>query len=81
MTNTGTTLLYLNGGSRTLISIPSHAGQFDAGIDLNGNIGTVTGGPFVNNGYVLDSGPTGTAQVIADYRRTHLREGGGHRRE
>jgi autotransporter-associated beta strand protein len=67
LTNTGTSPLFFNGGSRTFISIPSHAGQFDAGIDLFGKSAVVAGGLFVNNGYVVDSGPTGTKTVIADF--------------
>jgi hypothetical protein len=67
ITNTGTTPLYFNGGSRTFLSIPAHAGQFDAGIDLHGNNATVAGGLFVNNGYVVDSVGAGTKAVIADF--------------
>ncbi|HEX4591025.1 MAG TPA: PEP-CTERM sorting domain-containing protein, partial [Gemmataceae bacterium] len=58
--------LGFNGGSRTFISIPSHAGQFDAGIDLNGKNAVVAGGLFVNNGYVIDS-TGGSATVVADF--------------
>jgi T5SS/PEP-CTERM-associated repeat protein len=67
MINNGATPLYFNGGSRTFISIPSHAGLFDAGIDLHGNNAVVAGGLLVNNGYVVDSGPTGKAIIVADF--------------
>jgi autotransporter-associated beta strand protein len=67
ITNKGSSNLFFNTGSRTAISIPSHAGMFDAGIDLNGHNAVVAGGLFVNNGYVVDGGPTGTATIIADF--------------
>jgi autotransporter-associated beta strand protein len=67
LTNTGGSPLYFNGGSRTFISIPAHAGQFDAGIDLAGQNAIVAGGLFVNNGYVVDSVGAGTKTVIADF--------------
>jgi autotransporter-associated beta strand protein len=67
LANTGTTPMYFNGGSRTFISISSHAGQFDAGIDLHGQNAVVAGGLFVNNGYVVDSVGAGTKTVIADF--------------
>ena len=49
------------------MSIPAHAGLFDAGIDLHGSNAVVAGGLFVNNGYVVDSVGAGTKTVIADY--------------
>jgi autotransporter-associated beta strand protein len=83
MSNTGTTPLSFNGGSRTFLGMPATAvfpqdwpnvgqrGQptFVAGIDLNGKNAIVAGGLFVNNGYVEDSsnGFTGTATVVADF--------------
>jgi hypothetical protein len=66
LTNTGTTPLYFNGGSRTTIATPQTAGQFLAGVDLHGQNAVVAGGLFVNNGYVVDSA-AGTAAVVADY--------------
>jgi autotransporter-associated beta strand protein len=67
LTNTGSSSLYFNGGSRTFISTPSHANpnQFDAGIDLHGQNAVIAGGLFVNNGYVVDS--VGAHAVIADF--------------
>jgi fibronectin-binding autotransporter adhesin len=67
LTNVGASNLYFNTGSRTFISIPSHAGQFDAGIDLHGQNAVVAGGLFVNNGYVVDSVGAGTKTVVADF--------------
>jgi T5SS/PEP-CTERM-associated repeat protein len=83
LTNTGTSQLFFNGGSRTFLGTPSTAvfpsnwpdqslvGQptFVAGIDLKGKNATVAGGLFVNNGYVEDSSNNfqGTAIVIADF--------------
>jgi autotransporter-associated beta strand protein len=79
MTNTGTSPLYFNGGSRTFVGTPATAvfppgpqqGQptFVAGIDLNGKNAIVAGGLFVNNGYVEDSsnGFAGTATIVADF--------------
>jgi hypothetical protein len=66
LTNTGTTPLYFNGGSRTFIGTPATAGNNVAGIDLRGNNLVIAGGLFVNNGFVADS--TGTpGSVIVDY--------------
>jgi autotransporter-associated beta strand protein len=83
MTNTGTSLLYFNGGSRTFVGTPETAvfpatwpdvslrgtPTFVAGIDLNGKNAVVAGGLFVNNGYLSDSsaGGSGTATIIADF--------------
>jgi hypothetical protein len=67
LTNTGSSPLYFNGGSRSFISIPSHANpnQFDAGIDLHGQNAVVAGGLLVNNGFVEDT--MGSHQVVADF--------------
>jgi autotransporter-associated beta strand protein len=83
MTNTGTSQLFFNGGSRTFIGTPATAvfpnnwpdqslrglPTFVAGIDLNGKNATVAGGLFVNNGYVEDTtnNGQGTAAVVADF--------------
>jgi autotransporter-associated beta strand protein len=68
MTNLGNAPLGFNTGSRTFISIPAHAGSFDAGIDLHGQNAVIAGGLFVNNGYVVDSTNTmPPVTVIADY--------------
>jgi fibronectin-binding autotransporter adhesin len=70
LTNAGSSNLFFNGGSRTFISIPSHANpnQFDAGIDLHGQNAVVAGGLFVNNGYVVDStNANPPVMVIADF--------------
>jgi fibronectin-binding autotransporter adhesin len=67
LTNLGAAPLGFNTGSRTFLSIPSHAGAFDAGIDLHGQNAIVASGLFVNNGYVVDSFGAGLKTVIADY--------------
>jgi hypothetical protein len=83
VTNTGTSPLAFNGGSRTFLGTPATAvfpsnwpdvslrgtPTFVAGIDFNGKNAVVAGGLFVNNGYVEDStnGFTGTATVVADF--------------
>jgi autotransporter-associated beta strand protein len=83
VTNTGTSPLNFNGGSRTFIGTPATAvfpsnwpnvsqrgtPTFVAGIDLNGKNAVVAGGLFVNNGYVEDSTNnfTGTATIVADF--------------
>jgi autotransporter-associated beta strand protein/T5SS/PEP-CTERM-associated repeat protein len=67
VTNNGTSQFFFDGGSRTFISIPAHAGMFDAGIDLHGQNAIVAGGLFVNNGYVVDGSMVGKATVIADF--------------
>jgi autotransporter-associated beta strand protein len=66
LTNTGSSPLFFNGGSRTFIATPQTAGQFLAGIDLNGKNAVVAGGLFVNNGYVIDS-TGGSSTVVADF--------------
>jgi fibronectin-binding autotransporter adhesin len=65
--NMGASNLFFNGGSRTFISIPSHAGMFDAGIDLHGMNAVVAGGLLVNNGYVVDSMGAGQKTIVADF--------------
>jgi fibronectin-binding autotransporter adhesin len=83
VTNTGTSPLYFNGGSRTFIGTPATAvfpsnwpdpslrglPTFVAGIDLHGQNAVVAGGLFVNNGYVEDTtnNGQGTATVVADF--------------
>jgi autotransporter-associated beta strand protein len=83
LTNTGTSQIYFNGGSRTFIGTPATAlfpptwpdsnlrgtPTFVAGIDLHGHNAVVAGGQFVNNGYVVDysNGGAGTATIVADY--------------
>jgi hypothetical protein len=75
--NLGSGPLGFDGGSRTFIGTPQtavfpqsspQAGNptFVAGIDLNGKNAVVSGGLFVNNGYVQDS-TNGTATVVADF--------------
>ena len=65
-TNTGTSPLYFNGGSRTFIGTPQTAGQNLALVDLHGQNAIVAGGLFVNNGFVGDSTGSG-ATIIADF--------------
>jgi T5SS/PEP-CTERM-associated repeat protein len=67
ITNTGTSPLYFNTGSRTFISTPAQASNGNAGFDLHGNDAIVAGGLFVNNGFVYDSVGAGTHRVVADY--------------
>jgi autotransporter-associated beta strand protein len=83
VTNTGTSPLAFNGGSRTFVGTPSTAvfpsnwpdaslrgtPTFVAGIDLHGQNAVVAGGLFVNNGYVEDSTNNfqGSATVVADF--------------
>ena len=62
MTNTGTSAMFFNGGSRTFIGTPQTAtsgGQptFVAGMDLEGKNLVIAGGLFVNNGFVSDGAP------------------------
>ena len=69
LTNTGTTPLAFNGGSRTFVGTPATASQngvptFVAGIDLHGQNLTIVGGLFVNNGFVEDT--VGNGKVIVD---------------
>jgi fibronectin-binding autotransporter adhesin len=74
LTNTGSSPLYFNGGSRTFLGTPATAGppsapNFVAGIDLHGQNAVVAGGLFVNNGFVVDStnNGLGTATIVADF--------------
>jgi T5SS/PEP-CTERM-associated repeat protein len=83
VTNTGTSQMNFNGGSRTFVGTPDTAAfpqnwpdqslrglpTFVAGIDLHGQNAVVAGGLFVNNGYVEDTtnGGAGTATIVADY--------------
>jgi autotransporter-associated beta strand protein len=66
LTNTGSSPLYFNGGSRTFISTVAQAQNQNAGIDLHGNDAIVAGALLVNNGYVYDS--TGNNhRIVADF--------------
>jgi autotransporter-associated beta strand protein len=74
LTNTGTSPMYFNGGSRTFLGTPTTAGppsapNFVAGIDLHGQNAVVAGGLFVNNGFVVDStnNGAGTGTIVADF--------------
>ena len=72
MTNTGTSAMFFNGGSRTFIGTPQTAtsgGQptFVAGMDLEGKNLVVAGGLFVNNGFVSDYGSGPAGSIIVDY--------------
>jgi autotransporter-associated beta strand protein len=83
VTNTGTSPLFFNGGSRTFLGTPSTASfpsnwpdaslrglpTFVAGLDLHGQNAVVAGGLFVNNGYVEDSTNNfqGTGTIVADF--------------
>jgi autotransporter-associated beta strand protein len=71
LTNTGTTPLYFNGGSRTFVSDVAHIGG-PAYVDLHGQDAVVAGGLFVNNGAVFDSlaSPAGHHNLVADYGAT-----------
>jgi autotransporter-associated beta strand protein len=68
LTNTGTSPMYFNGGSRTFIGTPTTATASPpvAGVDLHGQDLVVAGGLFVNNGFVADSTAT-PGSVIVDY--------------
>jgi T5SS/PEP-CTERM-associated repeat protein len=74
LVNTGTSPMYFNGGSQTFIGTaatainPATGQPADlAGINLNGQNAVVAGGLLVNNGFVADGSPTGTATIIADF--------------
>jgi autotransporter-associated beta strand protein len=71
LTNTGTTAMYFNGGSRTFVSDVAHING-PAYVDLHGQDAVVAGGLFVNNGAVFDSlaSPAGHHNLIADYGAT-----------
>jgi autotransporter-associated beta strand protein len=64
LTNAGTSPLGFNGGSRTQIGDPRQAPLLNAGIDLHGHDLDVAGGLFVNDGFIIDSSGTGTAQMV-----------------
>ena len=71
LTNTGTSAMFFNGGSRTFIGTPQTAtsgGQptFVAGMDLEGKNLVVAGGLFVNNGFVSDFSAT-KGSIIVDF--------------
>jgi hypothetical protein len=71
LSNTGTSPLFFNGGSRTFIGTPAAATASPAvaGVDLHGQNLVIAGGLFVNNGFVADS--TGTpGSVIGVFGRT-----------
>ncbi len=70
-TNTGTTPLNFNGGSRTFIGTSGTADPTGQNIvdyvDLHGSNAIVSGGLFVNNGGIFDTSTAGTATIIADF--------------
>jgi autotransporter-associated beta strand protein len=69
ITNTGTTPLYFNSGSQTMLGTPATApgpnGPYLDALDLHGQNLVITGGLFVNNGLLTDS--VGGASVIVGY--------------
>jgi autotransporter-associated beta strand protein len=67
LSNTGSSPLHFDGGSRTFISNIAQVANQNAGIDVGGNDAIVAGGLFVNNGFVFDSVGAGTHRVVADY--------------
>ena len=72
MTNTGSSAMYFNGGSRTFVGTPQTAnsgGQptFVAGVDLEGKNLVIAGGLFVNNGFVSDFSSGTPGKIIVDY--------------
>jgi hypothetical protein len=66
LTNTGSSPMYFNGGSRTFVGTLLTVGGNLAGVDLHGQNLVVAGGLFVNNGFVADSTAT-PGSVIVDY--------------
>jgi fibronectin-binding autotransporter adhesin len=74
-TNTGSSAMFFNGGSRTFLGTPATAGppsapNFVAGLDLHGQNAVIAGGLLVNNGFVVDTtavpgGPTGS--IVVDF--------------
>jgi autotransporter-associated beta strand protein len=66
LVNPGTSSLFFSGGSRTQIGDPRQAPLLNAGIDLRGHDLNIAGGLFVNDGFIIDSSGSGTAQVVAD---------------
>ena len=72
MTNTGTSAMFFNGGSRTFIGTPQTAtsgGQptFVAGMDLEGKNLAIASGLFVNNGFVSDYSGGTKGSIIVDF--------------
>jgi fibronectin-binding autotransporter adhesin len=65
LTNTGSTPLYFNGGSRTFIGAVGGNGL--AQLELNGQNAIVANGLLVNNGHVSDSSALGISTIVADY--------------
>jgi autotransporter-associated beta strand protein len=70
LTNTGTSALGFNGGSRTYIGTPATVGptnnpNYVAGVDLHGSNAVIAGAIVVNNGFVTDS--VGGGSMIVDY--------------
>jgi hypothetical protein len=67
LTNLGTAPLGFNGGSRTFIGTPATATASPpvAGVDIHGQNVIISGGLFVNNGFVADGLSGGS--VIVDY--------------
>jgi autotransporter-associated beta strand protein len=67
LTNSGSSPMFFNGGSRTFIGTPGTVGPpFVAGVDLHGQNLVISGGLFVNNGFVTDS-TTPKGSIIVDY--------------
>jgi autotransporter-associated beta strand protein len=66
LTNTGTSPMFFNGGSRTFVGLPLAGPHNLAGFDLHGQNLIVAGGLFVNNDFVADSTST-PGNVIVDY--------------
>jgi fibronectin-binding autotransporter adhesin len=65
LTNTGTSPLFFDGGSRTFIGTAGGNGL--AQLELNGNNAIVANGLLVNNGHVTDSSALGISTIVADY--------------
>jgi autotransporter-associated beta strand protein len=63
--NNGTSGMFFNGGSRTFVGTPATAGTNAAGVNLGGQNMVISGGLFVNNGFVADG--VGGGSVIVDY--------------
>ena len=72
LTNTGTSAMFFNGGSRTFIGTPATATSgglptFVAGMNLAGKNVVIAGGLFVNNGAMSDFSAGTHGQIIVDY--------------
>ena len=65
-TSAGASGLFFNSGSRTFVGTPGTARNSVAGINLKGQNLVITGGLFVNNGFVADSSPS-QGSIIVDY--------------